>query len=176
MKKSFILLGIIAILILVALVLRFATSEDSWICSDGKWVKHGNPSSLQPAKGCSGNDEQNQPPAVPKNPYNPLLNNVNDPSALIYLEYLPKQCQTTLWQQYYASGEIKYIKEPTEQELATAYYANKQGIEIKSFEKISNNDIVCTACDVCPANYHYEVTVDSTYLEKMKGLGWEISG
>ena len=38
----------------VVLVLRFAVggSEDTWICKDGQWVKHGNPSQPQPVIPC----------------------------------------------------------------------------------------------------------------------------
>jgi hypothetical protein len=86
------------------------------------------------------------------------------------------QCKETPWQEYYASGEIKFIKAPTEKELAIVYYANKHNVEIKSFEKIEENKIVCQACDVCPAGYHYLITVSSKDLEKMKELGWKLYG
>ena len=46
---------IIFIALLVAafvLGMRFATGEDNWICKDGKWVKHGNPSAAKPAIPC----------------------------------------------------------------------------------------------------------------------------
>lgn len=36
-------------------VLRFAAPEDAWICTDGQWVRHGNPSSSQPQNGCGEN-------------------------------------------------------------------------------------------------------------------------
>lgn len=48
---------IILILILVAgvwLAIRFIIGgpEDTWICDDGQWVKHGNPRDPMPTKGC----------------------------------------------------------------------------------------------------------------------------
>jgi len=53
MKKiSKILLIIILTLVGLILAARLLTSEDSWICQDGQWVKHGNPSALAPTESC----------------------------------------------------------------------------------------------------------------------------
>lgn len=32
--------------------MKFFSGEDSWVCSNGQWVKHGNPSAPMPASGC----------------------------------------------------------------------------------------------------------------------------
>lgn len=50
MKKKYAL----AILIFMGLLIliRMVTPEDSWICKDGKWIKHGNPTSAMPTKVC----------------------------------------------------------------------------------------------------------------------------
>ncbi len=40
--------GILAIMVLV----RFLTPEDTWICDNGQWVKHGNPVTLMPDGEC----------------------------------------------------------------------------------------------------------------------------
>jgi len=47
-----------AILVLIfggLLVVRFlfGGDEDTWICSGGQWVKHGNPRAFQPKTPCS---------------------------------------------------------------------------------------------------------------------------
>jgi len=49
---------IIVVLVIIAIVflVRFFTSEDSWICQKGEWVKHGNPSASQPTTLCSQTD------------------------------------------------------------------------------------------------------------------------
>lgn len=39
--------------IFVVIRLRLATPEDSWICVDGQWVKHGKPDSVPPDFGCT---------------------------------------------------------------------------------------------------------------------------
>lgn len=46
---------IIIIIILATSVIfavRMFSGEDSWICQDGQWMKHGNPSSSAPKSGC----------------------------------------------------------------------------------------------------------------------------
>jgi spore germination protein GerM len=50
-----ILTGILAVLVIVSslVVVRFLSPEDNWICVNGEWVKHGNPSSEKPAEDCS---------------------------------------------------------------------------------------------------------------------------
>ena len=55
MKNKFIRI-LIFILILIAIIIgiRFLLggSEDDWICVNGQWIKHGNPSASMPAKLC----------------------------------------------------------------------------------------------------------------------------
>ena len=57
MHKKNLIIAIIVILLAVAIVfsLRLLTGEDSWICVDGKWVKHGSPSAPKPESGCGDN-------------------------------------------------------------------------------------------------------------------------
>lgn len=47
---------IIAVVILLVLAVGFILflrgNEDTWICSNGNWVKHGKPSALMPTKPC----------------------------------------------------------------------------------------------------------------------------
>lgn len=54
MKKIIIIILIIVLAILILFSLRFIIggSEDDWICTDGKWVKHGQPSAPQPTELC----------------------------------------------------------------------------------------------------------------------------
>ncbi len=44
---------IVAGIIGLALWLKAASNEDSWLCVSGQWVKHGNPSTAQPTTPCS---------------------------------------------------------------------------------------------------------------------------
>ncbi len=46
---------VIAILLIAVVVLGirfFSGDEDTWLCQNGQWVKHGQPSAPQPASGC----------------------------------------------------------------------------------------------------------------------------
>ncbi len=58
MKKTLI---IIAIVIVAVLFIRFVIGgdEDTWICKNGEWVKHGNPSAAKPTTECSRADNAN---------------------------------------------------------------------------------------------------------------------
>lgn len=51
---SWLLLGIFFVLFTTVLSARFLSGdEDTWLCSDGVWVKHGVPSAPQPTTPCS---------------------------------------------------------------------------------------------------------------------------
>lgn len=53
-SQNVIVVILIAALIALALViyLKIATPEDTWLCQNGQWVKHGQPSTPQPTDGC----------------------------------------------------------------------------------------------------------------------------
>ena len=51
------ILIILAVLVVVAATIfsvRFFSGEDNWICQEGEWVKHGNPSAAIPTEACGG--------------------------------------------------------------------------------------------------------------------------
>jgi len=54
MKKNNFLLAIVIIMVVAAIVLRLTSKEDDWICDNGAWVRHGNPSAAQPETPCPG--------------------------------------------------------------------------------------------------------------------------
>ncbi|MFC1625628.1 hypothetical protein ACFL1Q_01130 [Patescibacteria group bacterium] len=51
MRKGLIIL---LILLVIWLFVRFVIggSEDDWICVEGKWIKHGQPTALMPEEEC----------------------------------------------------------------------------------------------------------------------------
>jgi hypothetical protein len=50
--KKIIVGAITVLVIVVSFVLLLRGNEDTWICQNGNWVKHGHPSALMPAKPC----------------------------------------------------------------------------------------------------------------------------
>jgi hypothetical protein len=54
-KKLILTIVILAIIIVAGVIfgLRFLSGEDNWICENGKWIKHGNPSASMPTTPCS---------------------------------------------------------------------------------------------------------------------------
>ncbi|OGF28172.1 hypothetical protein A2303_01920 [Candidatus Falkowbacteria bacterium RIFOXYB2_FULL_47_14] len=77
-KKIFLVL--IAIIILGTAVFLLRVPEDSWICSDGQWVRHGQPDGEKPSEPCEG---------AP-------ITNFTDCAAAGYpiMESYPRQCRT----------------------------------------------------------------------------------
>ncbi len=63
--------GLVAVVVFVGvvfLVIRFSSPEDSWLCQNGAWIKHGNPSEAMPLTGCelqSADQENNAGMANP---------------------------------------------------------------------------------------------------------------
>jgi len=54
-NKVPVFLAIIFSIILIIFVIRILSSEDDWICRDGAWVAHGNPSAEMPSATCPEN-------------------------------------------------------------------------------------------------------------------------
>ena len=51
-KKLWLIFFIIIVIFFIIAIVRFSSPEDDWICQNGKWVKHGNPSLNQPQELC----------------------------------------------------------------------------------------------------------------------------
>jgi hypothetical protein len=54
-QQIYALILVLIVLILALLFLRFVLGgdEDTWICKDGVWIEHGNPSSPMPNTKCN---------------------------------------------------------------------------------------------------------------------------
>lgn len=77
MNKKTLIVAIIIILLVAAIIfsLRLLTGEDSWICVNGEWIKHGNPSSLMPESGCGNNQPAPQAEIIITSPQqNQIIN------------------------------------------------------------------------------------------------------
>ncbi len=59
MSKKTIILIILFLAVAAALII-FRSSEDDWICQNGQWIKHGNPSAPMPTSGCGNQNQPNQ--------------------------------------------------------------------------------------------------------------------
>jgi len=49
------IIGVILVAGAAMFIARISGSEDAWICQNGEWVKHGNPSSFKPSLPCEKN-------------------------------------------------------------------------------------------------------------------------
>lgn len=59
-NKIYIGLVIIVVFLAALFIARFSSPEDTWLCVNGQWVKHGTPSSPAPTTGC-GNSPVEKP-------------------------------------------------------------------------------------------------------------------
>lgn len=53
-KQKWTIIGFLVLVLIVAagLLRVFSGDEDTWLCQNGQWVKHGNPSAPMPTSGC----------------------------------------------------------------------------------------------------------------------------
>ncbi|MBU2595379.1 hypothetical protein KJ713_00925 [Patescibacteria group bacterium] len=51
-KRKMMVIGLIGAMVLIFIIIRFLGSEDTWICQDGKWIKHGQPKAPMPTEIC----------------------------------------------------------------------------------------------------------------------------
>lgn len=58
MKKVNIIIVAVIVVLIVLLGIRFLSGEDDWICKNGEWIKHGNPSAPKPTKPCGNQTAQ----------------------------------------------------------------------------------------------------------------------
>lgn len=52
------ILFIIFIIAVIFLGIRIFSGEDSWICQEGQWIRHGNPEAEKPKDGCLSKQDQ----------------------------------------------------------------------------------------------------------------------
>lgn len=52
MKKSYLIIAVVVLVILAGTLLFLRGNEDTWLCQNDQWVRHGNPSAPQPTQGC----------------------------------------------------------------------------------------------------------------------------
>lgn len=155
----------IFIIVLVRFVIR--KDEDKWLCENGKWIKHGNPK-LFPTGICG-----TPSPIFEKLPFTPKKTDVPD-DQYVSIAYQPMQCEFTPWDKWAQSGELKFIKAPSEEEIITLYYSMKQQVYIQNVRRINLNERVCQACSICPKNYFFIAEVAPSDFEKMRSLKWNI--
>ncbi|OQA36745.1 MAG: hypothetical protein BWY53_00371 [Parcubacteria group bacterium ADurb.Bin326] len=55
-KKNWIIFSVLSVVVVITIIFLISArgSEDDWICKEGLWTKHGNPSSAMPNTPCPG--------------------------------------------------------------------------------------------------------------------------
>lgn len=102
MKKAFIALVIlVSILIILLLIVRFIIGgdEDTWLCDNGQWIKHGNPTAAQPTTGCG--DQTNSNTTAIVNNADANINSNDEPNCE---DWTPGACKMIIKPGYYYSS------------------------------------------------------------------------
>lgn len=48
--------GVLALVIIIGLAVKMTSKEDTWLCENGQWIKHGNPSASMPTEKCEADN------------------------------------------------------------------------------------------------------------------------
>jgi len=51
-KYTLYIIGVIAVLAVAIFLVMARGNEDTWLCQNGQWIKHGNPAAAKPMSGC----------------------------------------------------------------------------------------------------------------------------
>ena len=78
---------VVAAVLLLGLIFLLRGSEDTWLCVNGEWVKHGVPSAPMPTTGCG--DEKKQDSTIEITSFEECIK-AGNPA----LESWPRQCRT----------------------------------------------------------------------------------
>ena len=102
---------------------------------------------------------------------NNIINSAESPYNLpVLLTYQGIQCIEDPWETWYSEGNINFIQEPTEEELIQAYYSSKN-VSINTIDTLSN-EMVCEACEICPKQNYFEITIDKEHKDIFLQDGW----
>lgn len=52
MKNKKMIFVVLLLILGILFFMRMFTPEDTWICDNGEWIKHGNPSKMKPKTEC----------------------------------------------------------------------------------------------------------------------------
>lgn len=91
------------------------------------------------------------------------------------ITYAQNQCEQEPWNQWYQEGNIQFIKEPSQEELIETYYGQEYDIQITNIKRVTKNETVCQACNICPKSYYFVVDVSTDNLEEIQTLGWNVN-
>ncbi len=89
--------------------------------------------------------------------------NQNMQEKLVEMESEQMYCNQSPWQLWYAEGNINFLIEPTEEELAIAYFGTVHEIAISDFNSLNLKDGMC----------QYSLKSKQSYVEALSKMGWQ---
>lgn len=142
MKRTLtiILIGIILVVATIFTIrFLFGGNEDTWICNNGEWVKHGNPLISKPAEKCG----ENQETITPKQEYMTVKvffgNSKKNPEVSDCKLVFPVERKILKTEAVARATIIELLNGPTETEKDDGYYTSiNNGTKLQSI--ILDND------------------------------------
>jgi hypothetical protein len=95
-----------------------------------------------------------------------------DSQKTVELKFQPMQCQTEPWTAWLETGDLRFIKAPTDEELIKTYFGEEHRIDILSAEKLETDMVTCLACEVCQKDHYFTVIVHERSAQDLESLGW----
>ncbi|WP_342304983.1 hypothetical protein [Methanolobus sp. ZRKC5] len=89
--------------------------------------------------------------------------NLNMLEKLVEMNSEQMFCSQPPWQLWYGEGNINFLMEPTEEELAIAYFGTAHDVQISDFSYVNLKDGMC----------HYSLKVKENDIGTMESLGWQ---
>jgi spore germination protein GerM len=128
-KYSILIILFVGVLVLS---LKAFSNEDDWICENGQWIKHGNPSAQMPLSGCG--EEKNTPMLV----Y--FSNTQKDPNMDVCEAVYPSERFVAKSDNLYESVMTEMLKGPTDSEKSVGFMTQiNEGVKINRI--IVNNGV-----------------------------------
>ncbi len=132
MAKKFVLIivGVILFLSIGLLLLKGLNGEGGWICIDGEWVKHGNPSVNHPNKDCGLVDDLNFEEKMIIKVF--FGNIVNDPNVMDCDAVYPVEREVVKTPAVARAALEELFKGPTKDEINQSFFTSiNEGVTIQ---------------------------------------------
>lgn len=82
---------------------------------------------------------------------------------IIEMQSWEMDCDSTPWHYWYAEGDVRFLKEPTEEELVTTYFSTVYEIEITEFSSVELEDGKC----------QYTLKIEQHDSGMLEEMGWQ---
>ena len=129
-KTILIILSVLVVVAAAIFSVRFFSGEDNWICQEGEWVKHGNPSAAIPTEVCGGANINTEETMTVKIFFG---NSIFDPEILDCQKNFSVERTIPKTEAVARAALEQLLAGPTDEEKAEGYFTSiNPGVKIQS--------------------------------------------